>query len=92
MPSNIPSKSDENSAAEFIKHQKLCDLDYYSRFSREELETKHADILHLYEALNKDTRFGIVLSFALIPVSAVILWDFYLLLANPAYAFYTSKI
>ena len=47
MPSNIPSKPDENGAAEFIKHQKLCDLDYYSRFSREELETKHADILHL---------------------------------------------
>ena len=47
MPSNIPSKSDKNGAAEFIKHQKLCDLDYYSRFSREELETKHADILHL---------------------------------------------
>ena len=59
MPSNIPSKSDENSAAEFIKHQKLCDLDYYSRFSREELETKHADILHLYEVLKKGTRFGI---------------------------------
>ena len=37
MPSNIPSKSDENGAAEFIKYQKLCDLDYYSRFSREEL-------------------------------------------------------
>ena len=73
MPSNIPSKSDENGAAEFIKHQKLCDLDYYSHFSREELETKHADILHLYEALKKDTRFWIVLSFALIPVSAVIL-------------------
>ena len=31
------------------------------------------------------------LSFALIPVSALILWDFYLLLTNPAYAFYTSK-
>ena len=91
MPSNIPSKSDENSAAEFIKHQKLCDLDYYSRFSREELETKHADILHLYEVLKKGTRFGIALSFALIPVSAVILWDFYLLLTNPAYAFYASK-
>ena len=91
MPSNIPSKSDENSAAEFIKHQKLCDLDYYSRFSREELETKHADILHLYEALKKDTRFWIVLSFVLIPVSALILWDFYLLLTNPTYAFYASK-
>ena len=91
MPSNIPSKSDENGAAEFIKHQKLCDLDYYSRFSREELETKHADILHLYEILKKDTRVWIALSFALIPVSALILWDFYLLLANPAYAFYTSK-
>ena len=76
MPSNIPLKSDENGAAEFIKHQKLCDLDYYSFFSHEELETKHADILHLYEALKKDTRFWIVLSFALIPVSAVILWDF----------------
>lgn len=83
MPSNIPSKSDENGAAEFIKHQKLCDLDYYSRFSREELETKHADILHLYEVLKKDTRFWIALSFALIPVSALILWDFYLLLTNP---------
>ena len=91
MPSNIPSKSDENGAAEFIKYQKLCDLDYYSRFSREELETKYADILHLYEALKKDTRFGIVLSFALIPVSAVILWDFYLRLTNPTYAFYASK-
>ena len=55
MLSNIPSKSDENGAAEFIKYQKLCDLDYYSRFSREELETKHADILHLYEILKKDT-------------------------------------
>lgn len=77
MLSNIPSKSDKNGAAEFIKYQKLCDLDYYSRFSREELETKHADILHLYEALKKDTRFWIVLSFALIPVSAVILWDLY---------------
>ena len=91
MPSNIPSKSDENSAAEFIKHQKLCDLDYYSRFSREELETKHADILHLYEVLKKDTRVWIALSFALIPVSALILWDFYLLLTNPTYAFYASK-
>lgn len=90
MLSNIPSKSDKNGAAEF-KHQKLCDLDYYSRFSREELETKHADILHLYEALKKDTRFWIVLSFALIPVSAVILWDFYLRLTNPTYAFYASK-
>ena len=79
MPSNIPSKSDKNGAAEFIKHQKLCDLDYYSRFSREELETKHADILHLYEVLKKDTRVWIALSFALIPVSALILWDFYLL-------------
>lgn len=88
---NIPSKSDKNGAAEFIKHQKLCDLDYYSRFSREELETKYADILHLYEALKKDTRFWIVLSFALIPVSAVILWDFYLRLTNPTYAFYASK-
>lgn len=87
MPSNIPSKSDENGAAEFIKHQKLCDLDYYSRFSREELETKHADILHLYEILKKDTRVWIALSFALISVSALILWDFYLLLTNPAYAF-----
>ena len=66
-------------------------MDYYSRFSREELETRHADILHLYEALKKDTRFGIVLSFALIPVSAFILWDFYLLLTNPTYAFYASK-
>ena len=82
MPSNIPSKSDENGAAEFIKHQKLCDLDYYFRFSREELETKHADILHLYEVLKKDT---------LIPVSVLILRDFYLLFTNPAYAFYTSK-
>ena len=91
MPSNIPSKSDENGAAEFIKYQKLCDLDYYSRFSREELETKHADILHLYEIIKKDTRVWIALSFALIPVSALILWDFYLLLTNPAYAFYTSK-
>lgn len=91
MPSNIPSKSDENGAAKFIKHQKLCDLDYYSFFSHEELESKHADILHLYEALKKDTRFWIVLSFVLIPVSAFILWDFYLLLANPAYAFYASK-
>ena len=91
MPSNIPSKSDENGAAEFIKHQKLCDLDYYSRFSREELETKHADILHLYEILKKDARVWIALSFALIPVSVLILWDFYLLFANPAYAFYTSK-
>lgn len=91
MPSNIPSKSDENGAAEFIKYQKLCDLDYYSRFSREELETKHADILHLYEILKKDTRVWIALSFTLIPVSALILWDFYLLLTNPAYAFYTSK-
>ena len=62
MPSNIPSKSDKNGAAEF-KHQKLCDLDYYSRFSREELETKHADILHLYEVLKKDTRVWIALSF-----------------------------
>ena len=87
MPGNIPSKSDENGVAEFIKHQKLCDLDYYSRFSREELETKHADILHLYEILKKDTRVWIALSFALIPVSALILWDFYLLLTNPAYAF-----
>ena len=84
MSNNIPSKSDENGAAEFIKHQKLCDLDYYSRFSREELETKHADILHLYEALKKDTRVWIALSFVLIPVSALILWDFYLLLTNPA--------
>ena len=58
MLSNIPSKSDKNGAAEF-KHQKLCDLDYYSRFSREELETKHADILHLYEALKKDTQMCI---------------------------------
>lgn len=91
MPSNIPSKSDENGAAEFIKYQKLCDLDYYSRFSREELETKHADILHLYEVLKKDTRVWIALSFALIPVSALILWDFYLLLTNPTYAFYASK-
>lgn len=91
MPSNIPSKSDENGAAEFIKHQKLCDLDYYPRFSREELETKHADILHLYEALKKDARFWIVLSFVLIPVSALILWDFYLLLTNPAYVFCASK-
>ena len=91
MSNNIPSKSDENSAAEFIKHQKLCDLDYYSRFSHKELETKHADILHLYEVLKKDTRVWIALSFALIPVSALILWDFYLLLTNPAYAFYTSK-
>ena len=66
-------------------------MDYYSRFSREELETKHADILHLYEVLKKDTRVWIVLSFALIPVSAVILWDFYLLLTNPTYAFYASK-
>ena len=90
MPSNIPSKSDENGAAEFIKHQKLCDLDYYSRFSREELETKHADILHLYEILKKDTRVWIALSFALIPVSALILWDFYLLFTNPAYAFYIA--
>ena len=65
MLSNIPSKSDKTAQPEF-KHQKLCDLDYYSRFSREELETKHADILHLYEALKKDTRFWIVLSFALI--------------------------
>ena len=73
MPSNIPSKSDENGAAEFIKYQKLCDLDYYSRFSREELETKHADILHLYEVLKKDTRVWIALSFALIPVSVLIL-------------------
>lgn len=56
MPSNIPSKSDKNGAAEFIKYQKLCDLDYYSRFSREELETKHADILHVCDALKKDTR------------------------------------
>ena len=40
MPSNIPSKSDVNGAAEFIKHQNLCDLDYYSHFSREELENK----------------------------------------------------
>ncbi len=91
MPSNIPSKSDENGAAEFIKYQKLCDLDYYSRFSREELETKHADILHLYEILKKDARVWIALSFALIPVSVLILRDFYLLFANPAYAFYTSK-
>ena len=90
MLSNIPSKSDKNGAAEF-KHQKLCDLDYYSRFSREELETKHADILHLYEVLKKDTLFWIVLSFALFPVISFILWDFYLLLTNPAYAFYTSK-
>ncbi len=59
MPSNIPSKSDENGAAEFIKHQKLCDLDYYSCFSREELETKHADILHLYEPLRKTPAFGL---------------------------------
>ena len=87
MPGNIPSKSDENGVAEFIKYQKLCDLDYYSRFSREELETKHADILHLYEILEKGTRVWIALSFALIPVSALILWDFYLLLTNPAYAF-----
>ena len=87
MPSNIPSKSDENGAAEFIKHQKLCDLDYYSRFSREELETKHADILHLYEVLKKDTRVWIALSFALIPVSVLILRDFYLLFTNPAYPF-----
>ena len=85
MLSNIPSKSDKNGAAEF-KHQKLCDLDYYSRFSRE-----HADILHLYEVLKKDTRVWIALSFALIPVSVLILRDFYLLLTNPAYAFYTSK-
>ena len=91
MPSNIPSKSDENGAAEFIKYQKLCDLDYYSRFSREELETKHADILHLYEVLKKDTRVWIALSFTLIPVSVLILRDFYLLFTNPAYAFYTSK-
>ena len=47
-------------------------------------------IFCLYEVA-EDTRFGIVLSFALIPVSAVILWYFYLLLANPAYAFYASK-
>ena len=91
MPSNIPSRSDKNGAAEFIKHQKLCDLDYYSRFSREELETKHADILHLYEILKKDTRVWIALSFALIPVSVLILRDFYLLFTNPAYTFYTSK-
>ena len=91
MPSNIPSKSDENGAAEFIKYQKLCDLDYYSRFSRDELKTKHADILHLYEVLKKDIRVWIALSFALIPVSVIILWDFYLLFTNPAYAFYTSK-
>ena len=91
MPSNIPSKSDENGAAEFIKHQKLCDLDYYSRFSREELETKHADILHLYEILKIDTRVWIALSFALIPVSVLILRDFYLLFTNSAYAFYASK-
>lgn len=91
MPSNIPSKSDKNGAAEFIKYQKLCDLDYYSRFSHEELESKHADILHLYEALKKDTRVWIALSFTLIPVSALILWDFYLLLTNPTYAFYASK-
>ena len=30
-------------------------------------------------------------SFVLIPVSALILWDFYLLLTNPTYAFYASK-
>ena len=66
-------------------------MDYYSRFSHEELESKHADILHLYEALKKDTRVWIALSFALIPVSVLILWDFYLLFTNPAYAFYTSK-
>ena len=66
-------------------------MDYYSRFSHEELESKHADILHLYEALKKDTRVWIALSFALIPVSAFILRDFYLLLTNPTYAFYTSK-
>ena len=91
MPSNIPSISDENGAAEFIKHQNLCDLDNYSGFSREELETKHADILHLYEVLKKDTRVWIALSFALIPVSVLILRDFYLLFTNPAYSFYTSK-
>lgn len=91
MPSNISSKSDKNGAAEFIKHQKLCDLDYYSRFSHEELETKHADILHLYEVLKKDTRVWIALSFALIPVSVLILRDFYLLFTNSAYAFYASK-
>ena len=46
MLSNIPSKSDKNGAAEF-KHQKLCDLDYYSRFSREELET--LSLIHISE-------------------------------------------
>ncbi len=65
MPSNIPSKSDVNGAAEFIKHQNLCDLDYYSHFSREELENKHTDILRLYEVLKKDARVWISLSFTL---------------------------
>lgn len=52
MPSNIPSKSDENGAAEFIKHQKLCDLDYYSHFSCEELETNPAYAFYTSKNMN----------------------------------------
>ena len=58
MLSNIPSKSDKNGAAEF-KHQKLCDLDYYSRFSREELRKPSTIFCICTRFLRKTPAFGL---------------------------------
>ena len=83
MPSNIPSKSDENGAAEFISTRNYVTWITIPAFRARNWKPS-TPIFCIY---TRSLRKTPALSFALIPVSALILWDFYLLLTNPAYAF-----